>query len=156
MKSLRDLGVEYKFDGGTIWVNPAKYCSMTDIVITALNRIQPYDVQAESDGNHRINNYRHAFTVVEGYVLDMELKDDIPLAEYWSRRPGLSYAEKWVVFNALLDTDDHDVIFDALDATRPPVAELAEKDEKKSGNSSSPEQTTTPKESQAQKQTTAS
>jgi hypothetical protein len=145
MMNLRDIGTKYdNHDDATVWINPANAPMMQEIVIGHLNRVQPHDSQAEALGDHRINNVRSAFIVLEGFVLDMDFKRDTTLKTYWHKREGLPITERWHLFLMVVNKADDQIIFDAYNATRLKAVEEAETDSQKKAPKSSESVETTP------------
>lgn len=116
---LRDLGVAYDSAVGTFYMNAATSPLIQDVVLTQLDRVQPYDPQAESTNNHRINNARSAFIIYEAFVLDVQWHDTTStLKQYDELRGKCTIAERWQLFISVVTNADTDILYEAFNTTR--------------------------------------
>jgi hypothetical protein len=130
--ALRDYGTAYDSAVATFYMNPASNPLIMDVVLTQLDRVQPFDKDAEASGNHRINNARTAFLVMESFLLDVEWHDTTStLKAYDSLRGGASIADRWQMFLMVVSSKDTDILFEAYNETRPKLLMEAETDSEK-------------------------
>jgi hypothetical protein len=142
--NLRKIGTLYECDEATLWINPASQPLIQDVVTLQLDRVQPYDTEAESNQNHRINNARTAFIIAEAFVLDSEWKQDHALKVYFEMRGDLTIPERWQLFLATVSGIESNLLYEAYNHTRPKTALDTETDGQKKETVSSPSPEPTP------------
>lgn len=117
--NLRDLGKRYECTEGKFWVLSALSPLKAALVNAELERIQPSDKQAESTGNHIINNARSVFSILEVYLLDAEWTSENTITDYWHAREGESIETRWKLFTYLVDPSEWGFLIDAWQYAQP-------------------------------------
>lgn len=116
--NLKDYGVVKEYETITFYINPANTPIMADIVDSQLSRIVPRDTEASAINDHRINNARYAFLILEAYILDMTFTSEHSLQVYWSRRSGLSIQQRWELFTRVVSSTDCNLLFEVYNDSR--------------------------------------
>lgn len=131
--NLRDLGKRYECAEARLWVLPALSPLKASLVQAELERVQPSDKNADTTGNHIINNARSVFSILEVYILDAEWKAENTITDYWHAREGEAIATRWQLFTYLVDPTEWGFLIDAWQFAQPKeLIAVDSEDEKKS------------------------
>lgn len=124
--NLRDLGKVVDTSFGTFWLHSGSPIGKASLQNWLENHLGMQD-------NESILWIEYSYVVLEGLILDYELKDDSAFRTYFDRRNG-DRAHNFKLFQMVFETtsDEYQSIKEMYDATRIAVPEAAKTDEDKS------------------------